>query len=572
MLPVDPIQEEELAFIATPVLALLARFLPDRTMLSLEAWHIDDVTAALTLHVTSTQACVPCPLCHVRTSRVHSRYTRTLADLPWGAYGVRVQLQVRKFFCDHPACPRQIFTERLPTVAAPWARRTLRLAQRFLAYGLTLGGEAGARLAARLGLCTSPATLLRLAQEAPTPPTAPPQVLGVDEWAWRRGQRYGTILVNLEDHQVLDLLPERSADTVAQWLAQHPTVTIVCRDRSALYADGIRRGAPHAVQVVDRFHLVKNLREAIEALLHDQRPALQAAAAGTAQALTQVAGPVAAPPMYRGRHRCSQAGQQRQEMAQQQRHAAWVTTYEAIHTLRAQGTSVTTIAAQLGISRPTVYAYLRRTRPPSPRSPQRSGHVLRPYMTYLIQRWREGCADSMQLWRETRALGYAHSARTVSRFITRLRQASAAGWAPETQTSPYTRPQGPSARAVSFTWVCPAAKRTQDAQLYVDQLLQVDPVIAQAYTLSQAFLTLLRERRGDALATWITEATASGLETLARFAQGLQEDLTAITAGLTLPWSNGPVEGHITRLKLLKRQSYGRAGVGLLRQRMMQAV
>ena len=572
VLPVDPIQEEELAFIATPVLALLARFLPDRTMLSLEAWHIDDVTAALTLHVTSTQACVPCPLCHVRTSRVHSRYTRTLADLPWGAYGVRVQLQVRKFFCDHPACPRQIFTERLPTVAAPWARRTLRLAQRFLAYGLTLGGEAGARLAARLGLCTSPATLLRLAQEAPTPPTAPPQVLGVDEWAWRRGQRYGTILVNLEDHQVLDLLPERSADTVAQWLAQHPTVTIVCRDRSALYADGIRRGAPHAVQVVDRFHLVKNLREAIEALLHDQRPALQAAAAGTAQALTQVAGPVAAPPMYRGRHRCSQAGQQRQEMAQQQRHAAWVTTYEAIHTLRAQGTSVTTIAAQLGISRPTVYAYLRRTRPPSPRSPQRSGHVLRPYMTYLIQRWREGCADSMQLWRETRALGYAHSARTVSRFITRLRQASAAGWAPETQTSPYTRPQGPSARAVSFTWVCPAAKRTQDAQLYVDQLLQVDPVIAQAYTLSQAFLTLLRERRGDALATWITEATASGLETLARFAQGLQEDLTAITAGLTLPWSNGPVEGHITRLKLLKRQSYGRAGVGLLRQRMMQAV
>jgi transposase len=539
---------------------------------SLQGWHLEETTAQLTLQVIATRTRVRCPLCHAPTSRVHSWYTRTLADLPWGPYTVRLHLRVRKFFCDQPTCPCQIFTERLPTVAAPWARRTLRLAQRLRACGLALGGELGARLGHRLGLCTSPATLLRLVQEAPTPPTAPPQVLGVDEWAWRRGQRYGTSLVNLEDHQVLDLLPERSADTVAQWLAQHPTVTIVCRDRSALYADGIRRGAPHAVQVVDRFHLVTNLREAIEALLHDQRPALQAAAAGTAQALTQGAGPVAAPPMYRGRHRCSQAGQQRQEAAQQQRHAAWVTTYEAIHTLRAQGTSVTMIAAQLGISRPTVYAYLRRTRPPSPRSPQRSGHVLRPYMTYLIQRWREGCTDSMQLWRETRALGYAHSARTVSRFITRLRQASAAGWAPETQTSPYTRPQGPSARAVSFTWVCPAAKRAQDAQLYVDQLLQVDPVIAQAYTLSQAFLTLVRERRGDALAAWITEATASGLETLARFAQGLQEDLTAITAGLTLPWSNGPVEGHINRLKLLKRQSYGRAGVGLLRQRMMQAV
>ena len=192
-------------------------------------------------------------------------------------------------------------------------------------------------------------------------------------------------------------------------------------------------------------------------------------------------------------------------------------------------------------------------------------------MTSLIQRWQEGWTDSMQLWRETQAHGYAHAARTVSRFITRLRQASTAGWAPETQTSPYTRPQGPSARAVSFTWVCPEAKRAQDAQLCVDQLIHADPMIAQAYTLSQAFLALLRERRGPALEAWIAETTASGIEALARFAQGLQEDLTAVTAGLTLPWSNGAVEGHGNRLKLLKRQSYGRAGVGLLRQRLMQA-
>jgi transposase len=566
-----PLPQEDAAFTLPPILTFLGHFLPDRMTLSLQGWHLDETAEQLTLQVT-TRARVRCPLCQTPTARVHSRYTRTLTDLPWGSYTLRLQLHVRKFFCDHPTCARQIFTERLPTVAAPWARRTLRLTEHLRACGLALGGELGARLGHRLGLRTSPDTLLRLVQDAPTPAATAPQALGVDEWAWRRGQRYGTILVNLEDHQVLDLLPERSADLVAHWLTQHPTVTVVCRDRSALYAEGIRRGAPHAVQVVDRFHLVKNLREAIEAFLHDQRPALQAAAAGTAQALTQVAGSVAAPPMYRGRHQSSQAGQQRQAAAQQQRHAAWIATYEAIHALRAQGTPVTTIAAQLGISRPTVYAYLRRTRPPSPRSPQRSGQVLRPYMTYLIQRWREGCTDSMQLWRETRALGYAHSARTVSRFITRLRQASAAGWAPETQTSPYTRPQGPSARAVSFTWVCPEAKRAQDAQLYMDQLTHAEPTLAQAYTLSQAFLALVRERRGDALVAWMTEASASGIEALARFAQGLQDDLTAITAGLTLPWSNGPVEGHINRLKLLKRQGYGRAGVGLLRQRLIQAV
>jgi transposase len=448
----------------------------------------------------------------------------------------------------------------------------LRLAQRLLASGLALGGEAGARLTARLGLATSPATLLRLVQAASAPASTAPRLLGVDEWAWQRGQRYGTILVNLEDHQVLDLLPERSAESLAAWLAQHPTVTIVCRDRSALYADGIRRGAPTAVQVVDRFHLVQNLREAVEACLHDQQPMLQAAAARTAQALTQQVGVVVSPAMYRGRHHSVPVQHQQQEAAQQQRHAAWVATYETVQRLHAQGTPVTAIAQQLGLSRPTVSRLLRRTTPPPPRSPQRSGQVLRPSMAYLIRRWREGITDSMQLWRELREQGYTYSTRTVSRFITRLRQASAAGWAPETQTSPYTRPQGPSARAVSFTWVCPEAKRTQDAQLYVDQLTQAEPVIAQAYTLSQAFLALVRERRGADLEAWITEVSASGIAALARFAQGLQEDLTAITAGLTLPWSNGPVEGQINRLKLLKRQGYGRAGVGLLRQRMMQVV
>jgi transposase len=185
----------------------------------------------------------------------------------------------------------------LPTVAAPWARRTLRRAQRLLACGIALGGGAGTWLATRLGLRTSPTTLLRLVQAAPPPDGVAPRIIGVDEWAWRRGQRYGTILVNLEDHHVIDLLPERSADLVAHWLTQHPTVTVVCRDRSALYADGIQRGAPQAVQVVDRFHLVQNLREAVEAMLHDQQPALQGAAVRTAQALTQQVGPVASPAM-----------------------------------------------------------------------------------------------------------------------------------------------------------------------------------------------------------------------------------------------------------------------------------
>jgi transposase len=196
--------------------------------------------------------------------------------------------------------------------------------------------------------------------------------------------------------------------------------------------------------------------------------------------------------------------------------------------------------------------------------------VLRPYRSYLIRRWREGITDSMRLWREIQALGYTHSARTVCRFITQLRRAADAGLPPESQGSPYTRPQGPSARAVSFAIVCPAAKRSDDAHTYLNQLCQLDARIARAYALSQAFLALMRERRGDDLEAWRVEATHSGIDELARFAQGLQDDLSAITTGLTLEWNNGVTEGQIHRLKLVKRQGYGRNGLALLRQRVLQ--
>jgi transposase len=525
------------------------------------------------LQLTATAPTAACPRCAVPSSSVHSRYQRRLADLPWGTRAVRIQLTVRKFRCRNWTCGRRIFTERLPDLVAAYGRNTHRLATALRAIGMALGGEAGARFAARLRLPTSPSTLLRLVRAAPMPQPLALQAVGVDEWAWRRGHRYGTILVNLADHRVVDLLPDRSATSVAAWLAQYPTITVVCRDRSDLYADGIRRGAPEAVQVVDRFHLVQNLRQALEAFLIDHRPALQDAAVCRAMALMPTASPVPVTPMYRGRRRHPKPAQLREEAARPPRHARWVAIDEAVRMLRAQGTPIATMARQLGISRPTVYAYLRRDTPPGPRRLQRrpSARVLTPYISSLIRRWRESGADSRQLWREIRALGFAHSARTVGRFITQLRRASEGGYAPEGHASPYTRPQGPSARAVSFVMVCPTAHRSDDAQRYLDQRCQVDGHIARAYGLSQAFLAMVRERRGSDLEAWLTAATDSGIDELVRFARGLQEDLTAVTAGLTLDWSHGPVEGQITRLKLLKRQGYGRAGFPLLRQRMRHA-
>ena len=549
---------------------LLKAFLPPTGPVHLDAVTVEPETLQLQLTTTAPSVC--CPLCAVPSTQVHSRYQRHLTDLPWGSLSVRIRLTVRKFVCRNATCVRRIFTERLPALAAVSARRTCRLVAALQTIGMALGGNAGARLAARLRLPTSAATLLRLVRAAVVPPVRALQFVGVDEWAWRRGHRYGTILVDLATHRVVDLLPDRSATTIAVWLAQHPTITVVCRDRSELYADGIRRGAPQAVQVVDRFHLVQNLRQALEALLIDHRPALQAAGLSTAMALTRPTDPIPITPMYRGRRRSPKPAP-REEAAPPPRHARWVAIYEAVHTLRAQGAPLATIARRLGISRPTVYAYLRRDTPPGPRRLQRrpSARVLTPYIPYLLRRWRETQADSMQLWREIQALGYTHSARTVGRFITQLRRATDAGHPPASQSSPYTRPQGPSARAVSFAMVCPAAKRSTEVQTYLDQLCQVDTHIARAYTLSQAFLTLVRERRGDELDAWMTAAICSGIETLARFARGLQDDLVAIKAGLTLDWSNGATEGQIHRLKLLKRQGYGRAGFALLRQRILQA-
>ena len=331
---------------------LISALLPPTRGIRLLEVSVEDKWVRLQLTVRAPTAA--CPRCAASSSSVHRRSQRHLTDLPWGTRAVRIPLPVRTFRCRHRAGGRRLFTERVPDLGAAYGRHTHRLATALRMIGLMLGGNAGARLAARLRLPTSPSTLLRLVRGMPIPPMPALRAVGVDAWAWRRGHRDGPILVDVATHRVVDLLPDRSAATLAAWLARQPTITVVSRDRRDLYAAGLRRGAPEAVQVGDRFPLVRHLREAIAAFLVTQRPLLQVAAVRMAQALASATTPVPVTPMENGKRQCSHPRRQQQAVAPPRRHAPWGTTDDAIHPLAAQGAGITTLARPLGISRPTV--------------------------------------------------------------------------------------------------------------------------------------------------------------------------------------------------------------------------
>ena len=250
--------------------------LPDPTCLHLKL--LDASAAAITAVVATTSEDAECPLCHQRAARIHSRYVRQVADLPWMGCAFHLELHVRRFFCSNPECTRQIFTERLPSVVAPYARRTTRLTDVFTLIGFALGGEAGKRLVDGMGLTTSPDTLLRLIHRAQETAHATPRVLGVDDFSFHRRISFGTILIDLEKRVPVDLLPDREAETFAKWLLEHPGVEIISRDRGGDYARGGKQGAPNAKQVADRWHLLKNLSETIQSFLLRKQPQLKAAA------------------------------------------------------------------------------------------------------------------------------------------------------------------------------------------------------------------------------------------------------------------------------------------------------
>ncbi len=534
---------------------------------------------------------------------------------------MKIRLRVRRFFCDNAECRRRIFTERLAPAIVPYARRTRHAESLLASLGLANGGRAGAPLARRFGLPVSPNTLLRILRRQPERSAPTPRVLGVDDWAWRKGHTYGTLLVDLERHQPIELLADRSADSMARWLQAHPGIEVICRDRAGLYADGAERGAPTAIQVADRFHLLQNLRETIQRTLDHHPSELQqvriqessapvsgsivglplALPSGTVEAAppaprsvnppeiaskkesdslanaTALVGPTTGSSDGEGTHlTASERSKQASRTRRQNR-------YAEVHRLHVAGHSHLAIARQLRLNRKTVTRFLKADVFPERAQPPAKPSLLDPYVPYLRQQLTAGQDNGLALWREIREQGFPGSRSLVSRWVAHHRHL-----VPPARSEHALFQGRGSARALAYRPPAPlgtplSARRTawmilrrpeelaDSERTALEQLSQICPDVRVLYPLSQDFAQMLRERRAADLDPWLERAATSGVPEFKRFTEGIQRDQAAVRAAFSLPYNSGQVEGQINKLKLLKRSMFGRAKFDLLRLRMLAA-
>ncbi|KUN43735.1 transposase [Streptomyces avermitilis] len=484
---------------------------------------------------------VPCPDCATPSVRRHSGYQRRLADGAVGGRQVSIELTVRRLFCDDQRCARVTFAEQVDGLTVRYGRRTPQLRCLLSAIAVALAGRAGERLAARLPVPVSRTTLLALVMALPDPYAETPRVLGVDEFATRKGHKYGTVLVDCETHAPIDLLPDRESATFAAWLTDHPGVEIICRDRGGAFADGARTGAPDAVQVADLWHLWHNLAETVKSLVSKHSSCLRE------PALASESPPeVLHPPL-------SHAGRLAERA---RRHHA------AVHDLLGQGLTIRAVARRLELSRNTVRRYARAVTWEELATGrwQNLPSTLDPYKSYLHQRWHEGHTSGAKLHAELRERGFTGSYSVVRDYLRRFRRTSG-------DRPPPARP--PGVRKVTG-WITRNPDRmNDDDQQKLKAILARCPELEAATGHVRSFAAMMAIRSASRLPEWIATARADEHHGLRGFADGLLADLDAVILGLSTEWSSGCVEGRVTDIKLLKRQMAGRAGLPLLRKRVL---
>src|SRR5947209_7104693 len=462
-----------------------------------EVTNIERTDGILTISAVSTQKSACCPLCSSAATRVHSFYTRTLADLPCAGQQVRLLLQVRKFFCQVPTCVRKIFVERIAPFIEPWARVTARLHQMVQMIGFATGGMLGARVTQRLGTPTCWMTIIRRMMALPTAPVQQVSELGIDDFSFRRGRKFGTILVDMQSHQVIDLLPDRKAETAKTWMQAHPEITIVSRDRGGDYAAAAREGAPQATQIADRFHLYKNLVKAVELTLARCRAEIRKNAQATVQP-EEAAGSklLIENTEFLSVENWKPAPALGAERARLTPHAQRQDRYEQVLALRAQGLGNTEIAQRVGLTARTIGRWLKEDSFPQPQRRRKRRSSFDAYAGHVLKRWEEGCHNGLRLWQEIHEQGYTGTQRMVYRFLVPLRRNQRIIQKADVPCAPV---QDFSAKDGVWLFARDPASLDEQVQNTLSTICQVSETASKLDELVQEFRHLLHHREGEKL-------------------------------------------------------------------------
>lgn len=497
-----------------------------------------------------------CPRCGCSSGKVHSTYQRRLADAAIGGRRVRIRLRIRRFFCINPECPARTFAEQVDGLTWRRSRRTPPLARTLTSIALALAGRAGARLAGTLNLTAGRSSMLRLVIAQPDPETGTITILGVDDFAFRRGRDYGTILVNVETGKPVDVLRDREADTLADWLKDHPGTAVICRDRAGAYADGARQGAPDAIQVADRWHIWHNLCEHTgkaaarhRSCLQEPDPEPEHESAGEDEDTPDPQQAAIAAAAAKRAEASALAVRTRQR-------------YDLVQGLKAQGKGIKPIMRETGLAKETVRRFYYAVTVDELLAKVRDGRpsILDEHKPHLHQRWNDGVTNVRHLHAELKERGYKGSYGAIRDYMLPFREAGAA---------PPAVPGPPKARDLA-SWILTHPDNLKDEEkAKLAQARERCPHLDSLAGHVAEFAKILTGLHGDQLDDWIAAVEADDQPDLHSFVRGIKHDYDAVLNGLTMTWNSGVVEGNVNRVKMLKRQMFGRATFPMLRKRIL---